>query len=143
MPQSGPGVVPPQPPGINLQSGGESGPTAQFDPWQQYRQRDNGGTGIQTAIPKFMVSHLLSEPQPTDRKRFNDKVALTTGKQFDGVNQGGSWLKWARNYFNSQAMEMDYLLRIAESSENAEVTTQSVQSMSASWIHPERVHVLS
>ena len=90
-----------------------------------------------------MAAYLLSEPDFKDKKKFNDKVALIAAHQFDGLNNGGSWRSWARNYFTSQAMEMDQLLKIVESSEDREVSTQALQAATSAWIHPGKVHALS
>ena len=90
-----------------------------------------------------MIAHLLTVPDPKDKNKFNEKVAMMPNNQFDGINNGGSWNKRARNYFISKAIEMDYLLRTAEASEDREITTQVLQATTSTWIPPDRVHFLS
>ena len=131
--QSTPG--PTTPPGI-AQNG-------QPDPWQAYRDHQGPSAtdpNVATNLPPFVTNHLLVPPDPKDKKHFSDKVAVTTGRQFDGVNEGGAWRNWCRNYLISQAIEMDFLLRTTEASEDREITTPMLQAMTASWIHPARVH---
>ena len=128
------------PPGIQQAHSGAA------DPWQAYLNQARGGSSEPQpagGLPQFMTTHLLTPPDMKDKRKFNEKVASMTGRQFDGVNDGGAWRIWCRNYLVSQAREMDVLLKIAESSEDREITTHAIQTDTASWIHPERVHALS
>ena len=90
-----------------------------------------------------MPSYLLIAPGEEEKKRFNEKVASITARQFDGANEGGSWRIWCRNYLVFHVRDMDIFLKAAESSEDQEITTHHLQTVAASWIHSDRVRLLS
>ena len=93
------------PPGYESTKHGVGGPSS-WDPWT----RSTTMTPAQANAPHEEREH---------RSKFSEKVATMEKFQYDGEKGGAGWRHTMRNYFISKAPEIELILEIAESSEDA------------------------
>ena len=103
------------------------------DPWHAYGKGSGNRASTEhltrPTFPTVQNPLLMADTTGSEKKKFSEKVA--TMNQFDGVNNGGTWKTWARNYLVGQVREMDFLLKDVEHNEDPEAGSWSIRKFAA------------